>query len=133
VVFSLVLLVLSVLGVPLSWHKVKAGFILNWIGLEVDVREYRLGISERRAAWLLGSYDKVLSSGVVSMTELRQALGRMVFVYGALSFDKPFLAPLFSFMYGGVDGGKGRLPKFVRATLAWLRESPGEKNAQLCY
>ena len=28
---------------------------------------------------------------------LREALGRLVFVYGALAYDKPFLGPLFAF------------------------------------
>ena len=49
----------------------------------------------RRAAWLLSWFDRVLADDRILMRELREALGRMVFVYGALKADKPFLAPLF--------------------------------------
>ena len=33
------LLLLRALGVPLSWRKVAYGFVLSWIGLEVNLRE----------------------------------------------------------------------------------------------
>ena len=41
--------------------------------------------------------------------ELREALGRLVFVYGALTYDKPFLGPLFAFL-SSPPGVSRRLP-----------------------
>ena len=40
---------LVVLGVPLSWRKTKGGFVYAWIGLEVDLRGWSLGLSASRA------------------------------------------------------------------------------------
>ena len=46
---TLWLFTLRVLGIPLSWKKIKGGFVVPWIGYEINVREYTLEISETRA------------------------------------------------------------------------------------
>jgi len=112
---------LRVLHVPLSWRKCKGGKVYGWLGLEVNRREWTLGISERRAAWLLSWYDRVLHSKMILMRELREALGRMTFVYGTLVQDKAFLAPLFSFLNTHAPGACVELPLYVSMTLGWLR------------
>ena len=130
--FVLLLLFFSVVKMPISWGKVQVGQVLSWIGYEIDLKDFRLGISERRAVWLLGWYDRVLAAGVVALVELRQALGRMVYVYGALSWDRPFLAGLFSFLYVHPIYRTVSLPPFVRLTLAWLRRKLKERRSQPC-
>ena len=40
---------------------------------------------------------RVLKDGGVLMRELREAI-RLLFVYGALTWDKPFLGPLYAFL-----------------------------------
>ena len=45
------LLFLETLGVPLTWRKVRGGVEVEWVGLLLDVRHFRLGLSERRLAW----------------------------------------------------------------------------------
>ena len=87
-------LLLVAFGVPLSWKKSKGGFKYSWVGYEKCLRSWTLGISESRAAWLCGWFREVFAAGSVGTRELREAIGRMVFVYGALSWDRPFLAPL---------------------------------------
>ena len=125
--------VLEVLGVPFSWKKLTAGLRLAWIGYEVDLRSWALGISERRAAWLLQWFDKVLLRGCVAVDELRQALGRMVYVYGALEWDRPFMAPLFTLLASRAAGSTPTIPPFVRAALLWLRERLRERRVQPCH
>ena len=97
-----------------------AGFTVAWVGLEVDVREYSLGISERRAAWLAGWFRKILAEDQVQMAELRGAVGRMTFVYGTLAFDKPFLADYWTLLAIYAPGATVRLPRFVRSVAGWL-------------
>ena len=55
------------------------------------------------------------------MRELREALGRLVFVYGALTWDKPFLGPLFTFLSHHPPGTYVELPLYVKMVLAWMR------------
>ena len=113
-------LFLRVFGVPMSWKKLTGGFVLAWIGYEIDLRSYTLGVSESRAAWLTGWLERTLADNRVLLRELRQALGRMVFIYGALPWDKPFLAPLFAFLSHGEPSACLELPLFVRSVMSWL-------------
>ena len=84
------LLVLN--GFPLSWHRTRGGLVYSWVGLEMSLRGWSLGISQPRADWV----DKWLSTTIearrVNTAELGEALGRLVCVYGALQYDRPFLA-----------------------------------------
>ncbi len=104
----------------MSWEKVTGSFIIAWIGYEINLREYSLGISARRAEWVTGWLKRNLSDNRVLLRELRQALGREVCIYGALSWDTPFLAPLFSFLSHGGPGACLELPLFVRTIMGWL-------------
>ncbi len=126
------ILYLRTFGVPLSWKKVTGGFVVAWIGYEIDLRNYTLGITERRAEWLIGWLSRTLADNRVLMRELRQALGRMVFIYGALPWDKPFLAPLFAFLSHGGPGACMELPLFVRTTLSWLLDRVQRRRAHPC-
>jgi hypothetical protein len=42
----------AVFGLPMGWKKLTSGFALAWIGYEIDLRSYTLGVSECRAVWL---------------------------------------------------------------------------------
>ena len=70
--------------------------------------------------------------GSVAVDELRQALGRMVYVYGALEWDRPFMAPLFTLLATRPPGSTALLPAFVRAAMLWLRERLRERRVQPC-
>ena len=54
--------------------------------------------------------------------DLWAALGRMVFVYGSLTWDKPFLAPLFSFLSVHSQDAYVELPLYVKIVIEWLRD-----------
>ena len=114
------LLTLQLFGVPLKLKKSNGGSKFPWIGYEILLSEFALGISESRAAWLKGWISKVLESGSVVLGDLMDCLGRMVFVYGALSYDLPFLAPLYAFGNSKASTSTNRLPVFVAVILRWL-------------
>ena len=113
---------MTLFGFPLSWRKSRGGLVYTWVGLEKSLREWSLGISASRAAWV----DKWLSSALeakrIDTGELREALGRLVFVYGALRYDRPFLAPLFAFVALHRPGVTRRLPVYVLVVMRWLRD-----------
>ena len=76
--------------------KVYTGFVMIWIGLEVNTHEWCFGLSPRRAAWICNWLDRAISSSKVSISELSQALGRMQFGYGVLVWDMLFLSSLYT-------------------------------------
>ena len=71
---------------------------------------------------MVGWYNRVLETDRILMRELKEALGRMVFVYGAIKADKAFLAPLFAFLATRPAGACVELPLYVRMVLTWLRD-----------
>ena len=84
---------LLVIGIPFRWKKVKGGVSLEWIGYWMNVRDYQLGVSEKRAAWLTAWLDGRIKEGVVDMADLRAVMGRLCFATSPLEFVRPFLAP----------------------------------------
>ena len=106
-----VLLIWTILGVPLAWRKCRGGRALEWVGCELHLQEFALGISERRAQWVSAWYAKTLAKGTVSLVELRAAVGRICFVCGALRYDRPFLAPIYA-LVGALARKRRRIQKW---------------------
>eukprot|EP00974_Lingulodinium_polyedra_P091413 8861582-Lingulodinium_polyedra.AAC.1 len=77
VTIGIAFLFLAVLGVPLSWRKVRGGTSLEWVGFVVDVREFRLGVTARRRAWAASWCEGMADSSHVYVRELREGLGRL--------------------------------------------------------
>jgi len=113
---------LRVLGVPFSWKKFSSGMIVSWIGLEVNLREWSLGLSARRTAWLTNWISKTLDAEDVSISELTQAVGRFQFAFAVLVWDRPFLAPLYSVIGAFSPNSRAVLPEFARASLRWIHD-----------
>jgi hypothetical protein len=49
----LTLLYYVVLGVPFSWHKTGGGLSYDWIGFQIDLRTFEVGLTRKRRQWLL--------------------------------------------------------------------------------
>jgi hypothetical protein len=126
------ILLLRIFRVPLSWRKIRGGQVVPWIGYEINLKESTLGISENRALWLTSWLERRLLENRVLLRELREALGRMIFIYGALIWDKPFLAPLFIFLSHGPPGSCLELPLFVRTVMQWLLQRIRVRRSYPC-
>ena len=120
-----------VFKVPISW-KMPGGRIFNWVGYELNLEESSLGISERRATWLCGWFTQVLSSGSVVIREFLAGLGRMVFLYGALEYDRPCLAPSFTFAHVQPLESTAKVPLYVRMVVPWLLTKLQARRACNC-
>ena len=71
----------------------------------------------------------MLERGSVRVQEMREALGRMVFVFGALVWDRPFVAPLFSYVNIHPDHAAPRLPLYAVMVWKWIREKIGQRRS----
>ncbi len=115
-----IILILVILGVPLSWHKSQGGDIVRWIGYEVSLTDLALGITARRASWCVDFLLQMSRDGRADVARLRSGLGRLCFVVGALEWERPFLAPLFAFVAKQPKWGHRALPLFVRLIAQYL-------------
>ena len=124
--------VMVVFEVPVNWRKCHGGQTYVWIGYETCMKSWRLGISASRAQWLEKWFGTVLHEGKVNMRDLRGALGRMVFVYGAIPYDKPFLAPLFTLASLHPLEATVDLPLFAKMVIQWLRDRIRDRRSFPC-
>ena len=115
-------LLLVVLGVPLSWPKTQGGKEISWIGFHLLLPEYKLGITQRRADWAVAWLRREATNGVSDVAGFRSAIGRLSFLAGALEYERPFLAPLFTFISVMPTSGIKSLPLYVRIILSHLAD-----------
>ena len=98
---------------------------MGWIGFDIHWAEYRLGISEKRAQWLIEWSAKILNEGCVEVAELVAVLGRYSFAMQPLEHLRPFLAPIFAWAAAVMGAGKLQLPWSVGFLLKFLANQLG--------
>ena len=111
---------LLVFDFPLKWSKVRGGLDFPYVGYRLLLKEHSLGVSESRAAWLVSWMEKSAAEAVVHVGRFGEALGRAAFAFGALEYDRPFLAPLYTFVALHRRDAVRPLPLFAKVTLLYL-------------
>ena len=120
-------LFLSTLGFPFKWAKQRGGLKVEWIGLYTDYTTMRLGLSPKRAAWMEGWSRKLATTGRVTAKEMEQGLGRLGFAANALTWERPFLGPLYSWTAAIRNKiGVLRIPTMLRTILWFLADRTAE-------
>ena len=106
---------------PLSWEKVHGGDCVRWIGYELDIRKFEKGISKTKVKWVSDWIDRRLMEKGLLGRDLKSALGRLVFVAGALSHVRPFLGPIFAWSSVLKGGTFAKMPEAVAVLLQLIR------------
>jgi len=84
--------------------------VVTWIGYEVNLKEWRLGIIKSRAGWLIGWLRDRVRERTVDLSDLVGVLGRMAFAMGPLDFLKPSISPIYAWSSAVGPRGRARLP-----------------------
>lgn len=118
---TLAFLYMSVLGFPFKWAKQRGGLRVEWIGLFTDYTVYKLGLSPKRARWMRDWALELAQSGVTTSRNFEQGLGRLGFASLALTWERPFLGPMYNWS-AAVRNKTGalRLPAMLRTILKFL-------------
>ncbi len=116
------LLLLQVLGLPIQWLKLRGGREVEWVGYHLRLDSHELGLSESRAKWVVAWCRRLVLDGAVNVDEMREGLGRLAFVAGALEFERPFLAPLYSFVSRHAGCKLKVLPVYALLALDFLAQ-----------
>ena len=114
------LFVLTVLGTPLKWSKVRGGFELEWVGYLLDFGRLEIGISALRAQWCVTWLTDKVRERRVSLGELKEGLGRLVFAVGPLEHLRPLLGPFFVWASAGPRFACPRLPTMLLLLMEFM-------------
>lgn len=127
------IVVLLSVGAPMKWSKFRGGYQLDWVGYHFCHKEYTIGISLKRAEWVVNWVSLLLSTGSVNVLEFFSGLGRLNFVAGALIYDRPFLGLLYLWSSAviGSSIGTARLPWACRIVLFWISRRMREDGGRM--
>ena len=92
-------------------------------GNGVPLLQFKLGLSLKRATWLVEWLRGLAESGKAEARSFAQGLGRLGFASIALDWERPFLGPLHAWS-SAVQGKSGplTLPTMIRVLCGWLAE-----------
>ena len=96
---------------------------MEWIGRYADYASTKLGLSPKRAGWLSEWVLKLSVSGKITAKEMEQGLGRLGLAANVLTWERPFLGPLYSWT-AAIRGKRGvlRIPVMLRTLLYFLHK-----------
>ena len=126
------LFVIVVIGLPMSWKKIKGGFETEWIGYWVDAARFELGISANRAAWAIRWLTDKSTEGKARLGEIREVLGRLQFIAGPVEFIRPFLGPLYQWCMSGPKFALPKLPVMLVLIMRFLAEELKRAHTMPC-
>ena len=102
------------------------------MGYELTLAELRLGISASRARWLVVWFRGMVRDKVAHVGRFSEGLGRATFVFGALDLERPFLAPLYTFVSLHPLDSIRALPLFALMVMTYLADRLEERRAYPC-
>ena len=113
---------LSAVGLPFSWKKCQGGTHVDWVGYHLDIAAKKIGISAKRARWIVDWIQRTCDADEVSLKEFASVLGRLNFTFAAVEALRPFLGPLYSWHTAVSHCERLKLPKVVRLVLVFLQK-----------
>lgn len=120
----LMVFLLLVMGTPMKWSKFRGGFVVNWIGLQIDNRNFAVGLSEQRTAWTINWLNTTRSKGLVNSREMAGGVGRLNFAASALVYEKPWLGPLYGWTASilAEELDLARIPWGILFIMFWIQK-----------
>ena len=111
-------LYLSAMGYPFKWAKTRGGFEVEWLGMETEYSSYKLGLTHKRASWLVSWLREKVREGQVTAREMSQGLG-----------------PLYAWS-AAIQGKAGlmKIPAMIKVIFCWLadRLETGDRLQRPC-
>ena len=121
----LVIFFFVLLGLPFSWRKFKGGGEFCWVGLELNLRESKLGLSVQRAQWLIQWLTKTTAADCVKIADVSAVLGRLSFALTALGHLRPFLGPVYAWVASLDHRHAYKVPRAISLIFKFLAKALG--------
>ena len=117
------LLLLDGARYPFKWSKTRGRYRVEWLGMETEYSSYRLGLTEKRAKWLVTWLREKSRAENVTAKEMAQGLGRLGFAAIFLDWERPFLGPLYAWS-SAIQGRQGpmTIPTVLKVFFSWLAD-----------
>ena len=124
-----VLLYWLMVGTPFKWSKFRGGVCLDYVGFYFDYFRFNLGLSERRANWIMEFIlDVQKGRGMIEHRRFTEFVGRLVYAGQVLYWLRPFMGPLHRWKAAIAPGTVALVPRMVMVVLRYILKLLQEKH-----
>ena len=117
------LVALEMVGVPFSYPKFRGGFQMDYVGYWMDYSRFELGLSERRANWLVKFVEDLQSDGwLTGVKQYQEFHGRLGFASQVLPWIRPLLGPGYAWLAAVSKGTTLKVPALLATTCVFIKE-----------
>ena len=110
-------------GTPFSYRKFRGGFTSDYVGYWIDYGRFEIGISERRAAWLVEFVKRLEGDQWLVMARRFQEFhGRLGFTAQVLPWLRPLLAPGYAWLSAIHRGSTVKVPELVALICVFIKK-----------
>ncbi|CAE7547522.1 unnamed protein product [Symbiodinium sp. CCMP2592] len=128
-----VLLYWLMVGTPFKWSKFRGGVCLDYVGFYFDYFRFKVGLSERRANWLIEFItDLQRGRGMIEHRRFTEFVGRLVYAGQVLYWLRPFMGPLHRWKAAITPGTVALVPRMVMVVLRYILTLLQEKHYLVC-
>ena len=114
---------MEMVGTPFSYRKFRGGFTSDYVGYWVDYGRFEIGISERRAVWLMDFVKRLENDQwLVMARRFHEFHGRLGFTAQVLPWLRPLLAPGYAWLSAIHRGSTVRVPELVALVCVFIRQ-----------
>ena len=96
---SLIVVLLLILGVPMSWHKAALSDTVDWIGWRISVSSWTIEVPSQRLDRITAQIRSILISARLTLRDLQSLVGRLLWLTSAWRRLRPLLIPLYKALH----------------------------------
>ena len=96
---SLIVVLLLILGVPMSWHKAALSDTIDWIGWRISVSSWTVEVPFEKLEKITAQIRSIQSSARLTLRDLQSLVGRLLWLTSAWRHLRPLLIPLYKALH----------------------------------
>ena len=114
---------LELVGMPFSYPKFRGGFQLDYVGFWMDYSRFELGLSEKRANWLIKFVEDLRDDGwLTNVKQYQEFHGRLGFATQVLPWLRPLLGPGYAWLSAVSRATTLKVPELLATTCVFIGE-----------
>ena len=96
---SLIVVLLLILGVPMSWHKAALSDTIDWIGWRISVSSWTVEIPLEKLEKIIAQIRSIQCAARLTLRDLQSLVGRLLWLTSAWRHLRPLLIPLYKALH----------------------------------
>ena len=96
---SLLVVLLLILGVPMSWHKAALSDTVDWIGWRISVAYWTIEVPIEKMERITTQIKSIRHSERLTLREMQSLVGRLLWLTSAWRHLRPLLIPLYKALH----------------------------------